>query len=45
MEQPPKPTEQWPLERLELDLSEDGVNYFEFRGMNVLCELNDTETG
>lgn len=43
MEQTPKPTEQRPLERLELDLSEDAVNYFEFRGMNVLCELNDTE--
>ena len=41
VEHPPQPTEQWPLERLELDLSEDAVNYFEFRGMNVLCELHD----
>ena len=41
MEQPPQTTEQWPLERLELDLSEDAVNYFEFREMNVLCELHD----
>lgn len=41
VERTPKPTEQWPLERLELDLSEDAVNYFEFRGMNVLCELHD----
>src|SRR3546814_91597 len=41
MEQPPQTTEEWPLERLELDLNEDAVNYFPFRGMNVLCELHD----
>ena len=41
VEHPPQPTEQWPLERLELDLSEDALNYFQFRGINVLCELHD----
>lgn len=41
MEQPPETKEQWPLERLELDLGKDAVNYFEFRGINVLCELYD----
>lgn len=40
-EHPPQTTEILPLERLELDLEEDAVNYFQFRGMNVLCALHD----